>query len=141
MPLDAQAKALFDFLGLTQMAPLETMTPQEARAAFEALAEARRRTTPEPVDQIRDLKIPGPAGEIPIRVYSPNAQSPSPALIYFHGGGWVLGDLESHDHVCRALANSASCVVLSVDYRLAPEHKPLTTVLRLLNGLPITPAN
>src|SRR5580704_9791955 len=123
MPLDAQAKALFDFLGLTQMAPLETMTPQEARAAFEALAEARRRTTPEPVDQIRDLKIPGPAGEIPIRVYSPNAQSPSPALIYFHGGGWVLGDLESHDHVCRALANSAPCVVLSVDYRLAPEHK------------------
>jgi acetyl esterase len=123
MPLDPQAKALFDFLGLTQMAPLETMTPQEARAAFEALAEARRRTTPEPVDQVRDLKIPGPGGEIPIRVYSPKAQSASPALIYFHGGGWVLGDLESHDHVCRALANSASCVVLSVDYRLAPEHK------------------
>jgi acetyl esterase len=77
----------------------------------------------EPVDQVRDLKIPGPACEIPIRIYSPTAQSPAPALIYFHGGGWVLGDLESHDHVCRALANSASCVVLSVDYRLAPEHK------------------
>ncbi|HTA68389.1 MAG TPA: alpha/beta hydrolase [Bryobacteraceae bacterium] len=123
MPLDPQAKALFDFLGLTQMAPLETLTPQEARAGFEALAEARRQMTPEPVDQVRDLKIPGPAGEIPIRVYSPKAQSPSPALIYFHGGGWVLGDLESHDHVCRAVANSASCVVLSVDYRLAPEHK------------------
>src|SRR6202140_4170787 len=123
MPLDPQAKALFDFLGLTQMAPLETLTPQEARSGFEALAEARRQMTPEPVDQVRDLKIPGPAGEIPIRVYSPKAQSPSPALIYFHGGGWVLGDLESHDHVCRALANSASCVVLSVDYRLAPEHK------------------
>src|ERR1700730_7153915 len=118
MPLDPQAKALFDFLGVTQLAPLETLTPQEARRGFETLAEARRQMTPAPVDQIRDLKIPGPAGEIPIRVYSPaKAQSPSPVLIYFHGGGWVLGDLESHDHVCRALANSAACVVISVDYR------------------------
>jgi acetyl esterase len=123
MPLDPQAKALFDFLGLTALAPLETLTPQEARARFEALAEARRQLTPEPVDQVRDLKIPGPAGEIPVRIYSPQGPSPSPALIYFHGGGWVLGDLESHDHVCRALANSASCVVISVDYRLAPENK------------------
>jgi acetyl esterase len=123
MPLDPQAKALFDFLGLTQLAPLETLTPQEARARFETMAEARRQMAVEPVDQIRDLKIPGPAGEIPIRVYTPKVQSPAPALIYFHGGGWVLGDLESHDHVCRTLANSASCVVLSVDYRLAPEHK------------------
>ena len=90
---------------------------------FEALAEARRKLAVEPVDQIRDLKIPGPAGEIPIRVYTPTVHPPAPALIYFHGGGWVLGDLESHDHVCRALANSASCVVISVDYRLAPEHK------------------
>src|ERR1700693_2896997 len=123
MPLDPQAKALFDFLGLTQLDPLETLTPQEARARFEALAEARRQMATEPVDRIRDLKIPGAAGAIPIRVYSPKAQSPLPALVYFHGGGWVLGDLESHDHVCRALANSASCVVFSVDYRLAPEHK------------------
>jgi acetyl esterase len=123
MPLDPQAKALFDFLGLTQMAPLETLTAQEARARFEDLAEARSQMATEPVDQVRDLKIPGPAGEIPIRVYSPKLQSPAPALIYFHGGGWVLGDLESHDHVCRALANSVSSVVISVDYRLAPEHK------------------
>jgi len=79
--------------------------------------------TPERVDRIQDMKIPGPAGEILIRVYSSKAQSPSPALVYFHGGGWVLGDLESHDHVCRALANSVPCAVISVDYRLAPEHK------------------
>ena len=123
MPLDPQAKALFDFLGLTALAPLETLTPQQARASLEVLAEARRQMTREPVDQVRDLKIPGPAGEIPIRIYSPTGQSPSPALIYFHGGGWVLGDLEIADQVCRALANAASCVVLSVDYRLAPEHK------------------
>lgn len=123
MPLDPQAKALFDFIGLSDLTPVEHLTPQEARTMFEALAEARRKLAVEPVDQIRDLKIPGPAGEIPIRVYTPKIQSPAPALIYFHGGGWVLGDLESHDHVCRALANNASCVVLSVDYRLAPEHK------------------
>jgi acetyl esterase len=123
MPLDPQAKALFDFLGLTELAPLETLTAQEARARFEALAEARRQVATEPVDQVRDMLVPGPAGEIPVRVYSPKAQSPLPALIYFHGGGWVLGDLESHDHVCRALANSVPCAVISVDYRLAPEHK------------------
>jgi acetyl esterase len=123
MPLDPQAKALFDFLGLTELAPLETLTAQEARARFEALAEARRQMATEPVDQVRDLLIPGPGGDIPVRVYSPEAQSPLPALIYFHGGGWVLGDLESHDHVCRALANSVPCAVISVDYRLAPEHK------------------
>jgi acetyl esterase len=123
MPLDPQAKALFDFIGLSDLTPVEHLTPQEARTMFEALAEARRKLAVEPVDQIRDLKIPGPAGEIPIRVYTPKIQSPAPALIYFHGGGWVLGDLESHDHVCRALANNASCIVLSVDYRLAPEHK------------------
>ena len=123
MPLDPQAKALFDFIGLTDAPPIETLSAPEARARFRALAEARRQMAVEPVDQVRDLKIPGPAGEIPIRVYSPKLQSPAPALIYFHGGGWVLGDLESHDHVCRALANGAECVVISVDYRLAPEHK------------------
>jgi acetyl esterase len=128
MPLDPQAKALFDFLGLSNMAPLETLTPQEARTRFEELAEARRQMVREPVDQVRDLKVPGPAGEIPVRIYTPRGQSPSPALIYFHGGGWVLGDLESHDHVCRSLANSASCIVLSVDYRVAPEHKFPTAV-------------
>jgi acetyl esterase len=121
--LDPQAQALFDFIGLSNLAPIETLTPQAARSMFEALAEARRRMAVEPVDQIRDLKVPGPAGEIPLRVYCPKVPSPAPALIYFHGGGWVLGDLESHDHVCRALANSAACVVISVDYRLGPEHK------------------
>src|ERR1700737_259705 len=106
MPLDPQAKAFFDFIGLTQVAPLETLTPQEARARFETMAESRRQMAVEPGDQIRDLKVPGPAGEIPVRVYTPKAQSPAPALIYFHGGGWGLGDLESHDPVSRALANT-----------------------------------
>jgi len=123
MALDPQVQALLDFIGINNLAPLETQTPREARARFEALAEARRQVAPEPVRQIRDMSIPGPGGNIPIRIYSPESDSPSPALIYFHGGGWVLGDLESHDHVCRALANSVPCTVISVDYRLAPEHK------------------
>ena len=123
MPLDPQAKALFDFIGLSDLAPVETLTPQQARAMFEVLAEARRKMAVEPVDQIRDVTVPGPGGDIPVRIYSPKVPSPAPALIYFHGGGWVLGGLESHDHVCRAMANSVPCAVFSVDYRLAPEYK------------------
>jgi acetyl esterase len=124
MPLDPQAKALFDFLGITTLPGLETLTPQEARDRFAGMTEARKQMgANEPVHQVRDLRIPGPGGEIPIRIYAPDISKPAPALVYFHGGGWVLGDLDSHDHVCRSLANLTPCVVLSVDYRLAPEAK------------------
>ena len=123
MALDPQVQTLLDLLGFNDLAPLETLTPEQARARSQQFAEARRQMAMEPVDRVRDLKIPGPGGEIPLRIYSPQSSSPSPALIYFHGGGWVLGDLESHDHVCRALANRVPCTVVSVDYRLAPEHK------------------
>jgi acetyl esterase len=69
-------------------------------------------------------RIPGPAGDIPLRVYAPVANPQRlPAVVYYHGGGWVVGSLESHDEVCRALAERAHCVVVSVDYRLAPEHR------------------
>ena len=67
--------------------------------------------------------MPGPAGDVPIRVYTPDASRPLPGLVYFHGGGWILGSLETHDVVCRALANGGQCVVVSVDYRLGPEHR------------------
>jgi acetyl esterase len=124
MPLDPQAKALLDFLGFTTLPGLETLDPQAARDRFAALTEGRKQMSAnESVHHVHDLKIPGPAGEIPIRIYSPDRPKPAPALVYFHGGGWVLGDLESHDHVCRALANAVPCVVASVDYRLAPEAK------------------
>jgi acetyl esterase len=123
MPLDPQAKAVFDYVGITSRPPIETLTPQEARDGFRALAEARRPLTPESVHQVRDVRIARADGEIPVRIYTPNSPAPAPALIYFHGGGWVLGDLDSHDHVCRAIANSVPCVVVSVDYRLAPENK------------------
>jgi acetyl esterase len=124
MPLDPQAKSLLDFLGFTTQPGIETLTPQAARDRFSALTDARKQMgANEPVHQVRDVRIPGPSGEIPVRMYTPDVKTPAPVLIYFHGGGWVLGDLDSHDHVCRAIANSVPCVVASVDYRLAPEAK------------------
>jgi acetyl esterase len=123
MPLDLQAKALLDSIGITTLPGIETLTPQAARDRSKLFAEARRQMGAEPVHEVRDVKIAGPAGEIPIRIYAPAIPKPAPALVYFHGGGWVLGDLESHDPVCRSLANQAQCVVASVDYRLAPEAK------------------
>ena len=77
---------------------------------------------PDEVDEIVDLLIPGPAGPLRVRVYRPRSTELLPALVWFHGGGWVVGNLDTHDPVCRAIANRAPCVVVSVDYRLAPEH-------------------
>ena len=120
MPLHPQvAKAL------EQMAaagpPLHHLSPQEARAAMEA---ARGATDdPEPVGAVEDRLIPGVAGKQPIRVYTPAGDGPFPLLVYFHGGGWVVGSLNTVDASCRALANLANCVVVSADYRLAPEDK------------------
>jgi acetyl esterase len=77
---------------------------------------------PDEVDEVVDLLIPGPAGSLRVRVYRPRSTTLLPVLVWFHGGGWVVGSLDSHDPVCRAIANRAPCVVVSVDYRLAPEH-------------------
>src|SRR5215468_10547862 len=76
------------------------------------------------LSRIEDIRIPGPAGDIPARVYATQASSvPRPALAYFHGGGWVQGDLETHHGLCARLALHANTVVVAIDYRLAPEHK------------------
>jgi acetyl esterase len=72
---------------------------------------------------VRDVLIPGPGGDIPARVYTPQGQGPHPVLMFFHGGGFVVLDLDSHDYICMRLAAGAACVVVSVDYRLAPEHQ------------------
>jgi acetyl esterase len=77
---------------------------------------------PEPVHQVDDRSIPGPAGNIPVRIYTPRGRGPLALLVYFHGGGWIAGDIRVYDTLCRALANASGCVVASVDYRLAPEH-------------------
>src|SRR5438270_1125401 len=122
MPLDPDAQILLDMVKEANRPAFETITPAEARALFMA---GRPVLAPEPmpVAELRDLAIPGPAGAIPVRLYRPSAGGTLPALVFFHGGGWVVGDIESHDTVCRHLANRAGCVVVAVDYRLAPEHK------------------
>jgi acetyl esterase len=102
--------------------PISTLTPTQARDDRNPLLEKLA----EPAENIansKEMKIPSPTGEIPIRIYTPEGRAPFPALVYFHGGGWVIGNLDTHDSICRALANGAKCVVVSVDYRLAPEHK------------------
>ena len=77
----------------------------------------------EPVGGVEDRSIPGPEGDIPVRVYRPATEGPYPGIVYFHGGGFVICDLDSHDGACRRLVNAIDAVVVSVDYRLAPEHR------------------
>lgn len=123
MPLDPQARMLLDKFAALDAPPLHEMTVEEARQANVKLFVTRHE--PPAVGAVENRVIPGPAGagDIPIRIYTPNGEGPFPVLVYFHGGGWVVGNLETHDSQCRALTNGASCVVVSVDYRLAPEHK------------------
>ena len=77
----------------------------------------------EPVARVENRVVPGPHGDIPVRVYGPTLEDGAPLVVLFHGGGWVVCDLDSHDGICRALCNASGCVVVSVDYRLAPEYR------------------
>lgn len=99
--------------------PLHELSVQEARAA--ELSELEP-ATPEPVARVLERMVPGPGGEVPVRVYVPEADRPLPVLVYFFGGGWVLGSLAAADPVCRRLANATPCAVVSVAYRRAPEN-------------------
>jgi acetyl esterase len=120
--LDPNVRLLLESIQAMGNAPVETLEPAEARKQaldrFKLVA-----GIPEPVASVEDLRIPGPAGEIPVRVYTPEAPAPRPAMVYFHGGGWVICNLDTHDVVCRGIACRAGAVVVSVDYRLAPEFK------------------
>jgi len=101
------------------------LPPAEARVANRLGAETTTARPPIPMARIEAVEIPGQGGTIPARFYVPGrlpVGAPAPSLVYFHGGGWVIGDLETHDGVCRFLAAAAGTTVLSVDYRLAPEH-------------------
>ncbi|HIK11224.1 MAG TPA: alpha/beta hydrolase [Oscillatoriaceae cyanobacterium M33_DOE_052] len=128
MSLHPQVKALYQHLGQKKLPPLQELEPAAAREL--AATEGNFSPPPEPVARvenrtIRSAKrsIPGTGGEIKLRIYTPTGENPLPLLVYFHGGGWVLGDLEIADSCCRHIANHAGCIVVSVDYRLAPEHK------------------
>lgn len=120
MTLDPQAKFVLEQMEAAGAPPMHTLTPEEARKSIDVRALAGE---PEEVGKVEDKVIPGQEGEIAVRIYTPQGQGPFPALVYYHGGGWVIGDLDTVDVICRLLANRADCVVVSVDYRLAPEHK------------------
>jgi acetyl esterase len=119
MPLDPQVKVILETMSALAMPSLSEVPPGVMRQAFEE--QGRARPDGEQVAKVVERQIPGPAGEITVRVYSPFGAGPFPVLTYFHGGGFVLCSLDSHDSTCRELTNAGQCVVVSVDYRLAPE--------------------
>ena len=121
MPLDPQMQAMRDQRERDNVPPLYAMSLTDARAADLASITASG-GEPEPVYEIANLTIPGPGGELPLRLYRPASQRPLPALVYFFGGGWVLGTIDTADGVSRSLANSSGALVIVVGYRLAPEH-------------------
>ena len=120
MPLGQQEQAFIDQLAAGGGRGFHEMEVAEARQAILQLFQVEN---PEPVAKVEDRTIPTPNGDLPIRLYTPEGDGPLPVLVFFHGGGWVVGNLESHDATCRTLANAAGCITLAVDYRLAPEHK------------------
>jgi acetyl esterase len=119
--LDPQVKQFLELANAEGPLFLRAETPEQARAKMQAMFAANP-VAPAPIYRVEDRHIAGPGGQIKVRIYTPEGQPPMGVLVYYHGGGWVLGDLESHDNVCRALANGAGCLVVAVEYRLAPEH-------------------
>ena len=127
---DAQMQAVLDQLTKLGGKPIETLLPEEARKqpspadAVRALLESQGKpTTPEAVAKVVERTFPGPGGAVPIRVYIPAGQGPFPVVLYIHGGGWVIADLDTYDASPRAIANAAKAIVVSTHYRQAPEHK------------------
>ena len=126
---DPQMQKVLDAYQSLEPKPLETLKPEEARegpsakdAVEAALKQEGKAVTPEKVAQVEDRQIPGPSGELDLRVYTPEGKGPFPAVVYYHGGGFVLADLDTYDASARALANQAKAVVVSVHYRQAPEN-------------------
>ncbi len=119
--LDEQTAAFLKSYEDPDAPPLHTVSPDDFRAMIRELIEAVGGDA-EPVSSVEDTTIPGPGGEIPVRVYTPEGEGPFPILVYYHGGGWVIGDLDTLDPVLRPLTNQVGCVTVSVDYRLAPEN-------------------
>lgn len=122
MPLDPQAKKMLDEMAAAGVKPNHQLSVREARDNMLARV-SQIAGRPVGMKRTEDRQIPGPGGDLSVRIHWPHAEGTLPVLIYFHGGGWVTGSVETHDHVCRALADKASCLVVSVEYRRAPEHK------------------
>src|SRR6267378_1452619 len=120
--LHPQIQQVLRVMAEMNLQPIEAMTPAEARAQMEATAQSRK-AEPLPVDRVEERMIPGPAGNIRLRLYWPKRAVPVPAIVYYHGGGHVIGSLDTHDLIARNLCAGAEALVASVDYRMGPEHK------------------
>jgi acetyl esterase len=119
MPLDHQVQVILENMKQLGVPPLHTLSVENARKINLSAMAAQ----PEEVWRIENRNIPGPVDFIPVRVYTPRGEAPLPVIVYYHGGGWVVGNLDAADVLCRQLANGVNSIVVSVDYRLAPEHK------------------
>lgn len=125
MAIDPQMQGVIERVANSALPPFYTVGADEARRLYKETRAVLSPPVPE-VEAVRELAASGPAGPIPLRVYrglGTAAGAPLPVLVYFHGGGWTIGDLDTHDIVCRTLANKARCAVIAVDYRMGPEHK------------------
>ncbi|MBC5768624.1 alpha/beta hydrolase [Ramlibacter albus] len=123
--LHPQAAALLRLMEEKKIPPVHTLTAEQARE-FYLVRRAVTQPAPPDVAAVRELKAKGPAGDIPLRLYRPagsRATDALPVLVYYHGGGFVIGDLDTHDVLCRELSNASGCAVVAVHYRLAPEHR------------------
>jgi Esterase/lipase len=119
MPLDPVTQAVLAEMAKADAPPMHEMPPEAAREMY------RMMQGPAPeveVGAVEDRRIPGPGGELAVRIYRPAGEGPFPLHVFYHGGGWVIGDLDTHDFDCREICRGAGCVVVAVDYRLAPEH-------------------
>ena len=120
--LHPQIQRVLQIMAEANLKPIEAMTPAEARAQMEATAQSRK-AEPLPVARVEERMVPGPAGGIRLRLYWPNAAAPAPVIVYYHGGGHVIGSLDTHDLIARNLCAGTEALVASVDYRMGPEHK------------------
>lgn len=122
MPVNPKVQLFLDQLNAMPKVPMDQVTPEAYRSMENQSMNFPQQE--ESVEKVEDRVLKLAGRDIPVRVYTPkDGKAPYPALVYYHGGGWVLGNLDSHDPVCRMIANEAKCVVVSVEYRLAPEHK------------------
>jgi len=124
MPLDPQAETVIGLVKQSGLPEFWQLTPGQAREQY--LLRVGKLAVREPIFRTQNRAIPGPGSELPIRIYQPRESKPGellPVLVWFHGGGFVIGNLDTHDSACRMLANQGDCLVVAVDYRLAPESK------------------
>ncbi len=114
-----EAQAMLDRIAASGEPPLETLEVVDARRIADERV-IRTNIAPEPIHAVRDVQV---SGHLRLRIYTPSDAHALPVLLYLHGGGWTVGNLDTHDPQCRRFANRAGCIVISVDYRLAPEHR------------------